>query len=50
MFSHAAPFSFILTSVRGMKKNETAEQLIKIPLGLKKNPCHLETESIKLSK
>lgn len=51
MFSHAALFSFILTSIRGMKKkNETAEQLIKIPLGLKKSPCHPETGSTGLSK
>lgn len=49
MFSHGALLSFILTSVRGRKK-KPAEQLIKIPLGLKINPCHPETDSIGLSK
>lgn len=44
MFSHAASFSFILTSVRGRKKDEIPDQLIKRPLVLNKNPFQPETE------
>lgn len=50
MFSHAVQFSFILTNVRGRKKDEIPEQLIKRPPGLNKNPFHPETESISMSK
>lgn len=50
MFSHAAEFSSILMSIRGRKKDETPEQLIKRPLGLNKNYFHPETESIRMSK
>jgi len=37
-------------SVRGRKKDEIPEQLIKRPLGLNKNPFHLQAESIGMSK
>lgn len=50
MFSHAVQFSFILTNVRGRKKDEIPEQLIRRPPGLNKNPFHPETESIRMSK
>lgn len=50
MFSHAVQFSFILMRVRGRKKDEIPEQLIKTPFGLNENPFHPETENIGMSK